>query len=149
MSYTEPCWAWPVDFVGTDYFDDDDTLEQAILTAAVRRCLLDLEFAFPERRLLNLTNELRHAVETVQADLVAEARAQGISWARIGDALRVGRTAAQKRYGRGLSQERKEQLEREARAAMEWAHDVDEDQADEEPAAQRFLTQITERRRKQ
>lgn len=99
-----------------------------------------------------MTNELRHAVEVVQADVVAEARCQGISWTRIGTALGVGRTAAQKRYGRGVSREREDQLEREARAAMEWARDVVEDGRDEESddpsvaAANEFLVLITDRR---
>ncbi len=42
-------------------------------------------------------DQLRHAVEDVQADLVAELRSEGVSWTRIGAALGVGRTAAEKR----------------------------------------------------
>lgn len=154
MSYQAPCWDWPVDEVGKDHFDNEEALGQAIFDVAVRRCLGDLRFSFPDRRLLSLTNELRRAVEAIQADLVAEERARGISWTRIGTALGVGRTAAQKRYGRGLSEERQDQLEQEARAAMEWARDAVEDTADQEadhPSfevddVRTFLEDITERR---
>ena len=153
MSYRAPCWDWPVDEVGEDYFDDEEALEQAIFDVAVRRCLGDLENYFPDRRLLSLTNELRRTVEAVQADLVAEERAGDRSWTRIGTALGVGRTAAQKRYGRGLSEERQDQLEQEAQAAMEWARDVVEDTADREAdlggmAVRTFLERITARREK-
>jgi hypothetical protein len=157
MSYAEPCWTWPVANAGDSYFDYEDDLEQAIFTVVVRQCLEDLQLYLPEERLLRLIHQLRHAVDTVQADLVAEARVRGVSWTRIGDALEVGRTAAQKRYGRGLPRERKDQLERETRAVMEWARDVSEGERDEEwwdeeiansevQNAREFLTAITERR---
>lgn len=152
MSYADPCWAWPVDEVGAEYFGREDALDQAIVVAAVRGCLMHLQASFPDKRLLSLADELRRAVEAVQADLVAEVRVQGISWTRIGTALGVGRTAAQKRYGQGVSHERQDQLEEEAQAAMEWARDVIDDAADEEPydpeiaAADTFLTAISERR---
>lgn len=70
----------------------------------------------------------------------------------IGTALGVGRTAAQKRYGQGPSQERQDQLEEEAQTAMEWARDMIEDAADREShdlavtAANDFLRTISERR---
>ena len=142
---------------GESYFDDEDDLEQAILTIAVRRCLEDLQVDLPEERLLRLAHKLRHAVDTVQADLVAEARVRGIPWTRIGDALEVGRTAAQKRYGRGLPLERRDQLERETRAVLEWARDISEGERYEEwwgeetadyhvQDAREFLTAITARR---
>jgi hypothetical protein len=150
ISYQDSCWAWPADEVGGDYFDNDEALERAIVVVAVRSCLRSLDPLFPERPLISLVGELRRAVEIVQADLVAEARVQGISWTRIGTALGVGRTAAQKRYGQGLSQERQDQLEEEARAAMEWAGDViDTEDGDHDPevaAADSFLLAINERR---
>lgn len=93
---------------------------------------------------------MRHAVEDVQADLVAELRSEGVSWTRIGEALGVGRTAAQKRYRHGLPQLRKDQLELEAQAAMQWASDLVSDSSDEDldaEAAEDFLNRITERRR--
>jgi hypothetical protein len=50
----------------------------------------------------------------VTADLVAEARARGASWAEIGKALEVGATAAQKRFGKGISPRRLEDRKFEA-----------------------------------
>jgi hypothetical protein len=154
LSYNEPCWVWPVDEIGGDYFDDEQALDQAIFTVAVRQCLLDLQTFLPERLLLGLVNQLRHTVELVQADIVAEARSKRISWTRMGVQLGVGRTAAQKRYGHGLSHERRRQLELETKAAMKWAREVVaeaiEEEDDDEPAeaAQNFLDQITKRRRR-
>jgi hypothetical protein len=43
----------------------------------------------------------REAVEARAARLVAEARAQGASWAQVGAALRISKQAAHERYGGG------------------------------------------------
>lgn len=152
LSYREPWWVWAVDEIGSDYFEDEDALEQAIFAVAVRLALQVLQRSFPERRLLRLCNELRHAVEDVQADLVAEVRSEGVSWTRVGTALGVGRTAAQKRYGHGLPQLRRDQLELEAQAVMDLLSDLVTESLDEESddvvaEAQEFLDRIMERRR--
>lgn len=152
LSYNEPLWAWSAKLAG-DYFGDEESLEQAIFDTKVREALEDLETSFPERRLLRLVNQLRHAVDRVQADLVAEARSEGISWTRIGIQLEVGRTAAHKRYGQGLPPERWDQLEHETVAAIEWTRDEAEQEKDsDEPddkalsVIEEFLTRIAKRR---
>ncbi|MGH7642032.1 MAG: hypothetical protein ACRENX_03300 [Candidatus Dormibacteria bacterium] len=152
LSYKEPLWTWPAKLAGDEYFTDEESLEQAIFDTKVREALEDLETAF-SRRLLGLVNQLRLAVDRVQADLVAEARSDGISWTRIGIQLDVGRTAAHKRYGQGLTPERRDQLERETIAAIEWARDEAEREKDSgEPddkalsTIEEFLTRIAERR---
>ncbi|WP_327428373.1 hypothetical protein [Streptomyces sp. NBC_01236] len=50
----------------------------------------------------------------VLKELVAEARAGGASWSEIGAALDVGATAAQKRFGKGLTGDEVTQLQKEA-----------------------------------
>jgi len=147
ISYQDRYWTWPVQEIGDDYFDDEEALDKAVFAVAVRASLRSLRDAFPERLLLRLVNELRQAVEDVQADIVAEARTQGVSWTRIGRSLDVGRTAAQKRYGRGLPPEREDQLELETQAAIEWVtDDLGDETPDEVEAEREFLALITERR---
>ena len=53
-------------------------------------------------------------MDDVIADLVSEARARGSSWVEIGEALEVGDTAVQKRYGKGITSELRLQLTEEA-----------------------------------
>jgi predicted transcriptional regulator len=146
VSYEDPCWFWPA-WEAVDRFQDHEAYCDALFTLAVRECLKNLGAAFPERRLLRLANELHRAVEEVQADLVAELRSQGISWTRIGTALEVGRTAAQKRYRRGLRQARQDQLEQEAKAAMAWAAGaIAKGNNDDSAVPREFLDRIHKRR---
>lgn len=65
---------------------------------------------------IKAAHRLCEAADQLLADLVAAARTQGVTWTAIGQALGgVRRTAAQKRYGSGLSEERLRALANEAR----------------------------------
>jgi hypothetical protein len=81
---------------------------------------------------LSAAHFLSQQVQDVIGDLVSEARARGSSWAEIGEALEVGDTAVQKRYGKRLSMERYLQLEYEAHVvylmAKTAAGDAEEEQ---------------------
>jgi hypothetical protein len=53
------------------------------------------------------------AVSVLLRDVVVQARCEGFRWAEIADALGVGLTAAQKRFGTGLTLDRVAQLDTE------------------------------------
>jgi hypothetical protein len=57
--------------------------------------------------------KIEAAADDLLRDLAVEARCERHGWADIGDALGVGGTAAQKRFGRGLSAVRIRQLDQE------------------------------------
>lgn len=59
---------------------------------------------------------MKRASSDVMRDAIVQAKCDGATWLRIGEALSVGATAAQKRFGRGISRERLEQLD----AELEW-----------------------------
>lgn len=64
----------------------------------------------PVLRYIRAARDLEAIMSVVQKDLLAEARARGLTWAAIGRAMGVGRTGAQNAGGDGLSDERLEQL---------------------------------------
>ncbi|MFG2344873.1 hypothetical protein [Streptomyces phaeochromogenes] len=70
---------------------------------------------------VQLLVELRQASDQVLREVVEQARRGPIrySWTGIGDALGVGRTAAQKRFGRGLDQARYDELKEELYQAIQ------------------------------
>ncbi|MER6665370.1 hypothetical protein ABT256_12545 [Amycolatopsis japonica] len=51
------------------------------------------------------------AIDKILHEVVAEAVSRGATWKQVGDALEVGRTAAHKRFGKGLTEPYKEELE--------------------------------------
>lgn len=60
------------------------------------------------------TQEIAEAIDMILADLVAEARARGLTWKEIGQFLRVGGRAVQNKFGAGLTSERRAELREEA-----------------------------------
>jgi hypothetical protein len=60
-------------------------------------------------------NDIEAAIGDIRADLVAEARTRGVTWDKIGQALKIGDTGAQRRFGHGLAAERLAILREEAR----------------------------------
>jgi hypothetical protein len=66
---------------------------------------------------LRSADKLEAAIGDIRADLVAEARARGLTWDEIGKPLKIGGTAAQKRFGQGLTPERLALLREEAKLA--------------------------------
>ncbi|WP_431930286.1 hypothetical protein [Micromonospora sp. RP3T] len=68
----------------------------------------------PVLRYIYAVDVLEATLARVREDLVAEARARGVAWAKIGCALGVGDTAAQKRFRDGLRDGRLEELTVEA-----------------------------------
>lgn len=69
---------------------------------------------------VRLLTDLRAATDRVLHEVIAQARSENYkhSWTQIGDALGVGRTAAQKRFGSGLSEEHLDYLEYELEYAI-------------------------------
>ncbi len=49
-------------------------------------------------RRLEAANRLRHATESLVTELVASARAEGATWAEVGEALGVSTQAAHQKY---------------------------------------------------
>ncbi|MFI5726753.1 hypothetical protein [Streptomyces cyaneofuscatus] len=74
---------------------------------------------------VRLLTALRAATDRVLHEVIAQARSENYkhSWTQIGDALGVGRTAAQKRFGSGLSEEHLDYLEYELEYAIGALHD--------------------------
>ena len=68
----------------------------------------------PTLRFIRAARDLEAIMGTVRDDLVAEARARGVTWEMIGRILGTKRKAPFERYGKGLSDERLEQLKNEA-----------------------------------
>jgi hypothetical protein len=64
---------------------------------------------------IRAANDIEAAVEDIRADLVAEARVRGVTWDKIGQALKIGGTGAQRRFGQGLTDERLAILREEER----------------------------------
>ncbi|MEU6318220.1 hypothetical protein [Streptomyces sp. NPDC047009] len=86
--------------------DDEDLAD-----AAVRFAISYLSGSVQNMTVLRATALIEEAVKRVTADVVAEARTQRYSWGRIAAAFGVGRTAAQKRFGRWPTLERTRTLE--------------------------------------
>ncbi|MEU4924552.1 hypothetical protein AB0G29_35025 [Streptomyces parvus] len=81
------------------------------------------QFSLPET--VRLLIDLQAATERVLREVIAQARSENYkhSWTQIGDALGVGRTAAQKRFGSGLTEEHLEYLEYELEYAIGALHE--------------------------
>ncbi len=65
--------------------------------AAMRSAVDDLTHGEADRR-LEAAQRLRHAAEALVAELVADARKKGATWADIGDTLGVSTQAAHQKY---------------------------------------------------
>ena len=63
---------------------------------------------------IRAAHELEAIMHAVQKDLVAEARVRGLTWEVIGHSLGIRRAAAHRRFHRGLSKRRLDQLRNEA-----------------------------------
>ncbi|MFG1801312.1 hypothetical protein ACGFI4_14225 [Micromonospora carbonacea] len=75
---------------------------------------LDPSDVDPVLRYIRAARDLEEVMRAVRQDLVAEARARGLTWEMIGRSEGTGRRAAQKAYRAGLSDGRLEQLRIEA-----------------------------------
>jgi hypothetical protein len=64
---------------------------------------------------LRAAHDIEEAIGDILADLAAEARTRGVTWDKIGQALKIGANGAQKRFGQGLAAERLTILREEAR----------------------------------
>ncbi|MFT7838410.1 hypothetical protein Q5530_19910 [Saccharothrix sp. BKS2] len=94
----------------------------------------------PALAALSAINEIAAQVDQVRREVIAEARTEGVPWSDIGEALGVGTTAAQKRYGTGLPPERLEELAAE-RDVAELVVDLvagDDAEADQESLSDAF-----------
>jgi hypothetical protein len=108
--------AWPF-AIDISVFETRRAIGQLVRTASSIAKLADpekLRTANPALLYLAAAHSLSRQMGSVMADLVSEARARGSSWVEIGEALDVGDTAAQKRYGKGIASERYLQLAEEA-----------------------------------
>jgi hypothetical protein len=63
-------------------------------------------------------NSILKAADFALDEVVTEAIARGATWAQIGEVLGVRRTAAHKRFSRGISERRRYEIEREGIACM-------------------------------
>ncbi|MFD5097885.1 hypothetical protein [Streptomyces albidochromogenes] len=97
VSYDDP--AWP--FEPWDLMDDEDLAD-----AAARFAIWYLKGSTESMTILKAAALVEDAAKRVAADVVAEARTQKYSWGRIAAAFGVGRTAAQKRFGKGPKPDR-------------------------------------------
>ncbi|MFD5735130.1 hypothetical protein ACFWIY_20210 [Streptomyces sioyaensis] len=91
---------------------------------------------------------LQRAVDRVLREVIAQARTGPhlYSWAEIGEALGVGRTAAQKRFGEGLTRRHIEALRDELYEAIKSIRaELDRAWADDVPELQRKLDVLTRR----
>ncbi len=66
---------------------------------------------------LMAADAIEAAIQDIRADLVADARARGLTWDQIAQPLNVKATAAHKRFGQGLTPERLAALREEAALA--------------------------------
>ncbi|MFF1271010.1 hypothetical protein ACFVZE_34830 [Streptomyces anulatus] len=91
---------------------------------------------------VRLLTDLREATDRVLHEVIAQARSENYkhSWKQIGDALGVGRTAAQKRFGSGLSEEHLDYLEYELKYAIGRLHEEIKDFKEEAAANGYTLT---------
>jgi hypothetical protein len=102
VSYEDRAWIdepWEV-------ADDSDIAE-----AGVRLVVRMLMSVLGSHSALEAASLVEKAAGDVLADVVAEARTQTYSWGRLGEALGVTRTAAQKRFGKGTTDQRAAALE--------------------------------------
>lgn len=96
--------AWPELRFGDGVWVDADARPGA---SQLRRALMDLladSYPGEDHRLLvaiRCTCELQERVDETLKLLVAESRANGVTWQTIGASVGTGRTAAQKRFGGG------------------------------------------------
>jgi hypothetical protein len=62
------------------------------------------------------TNAMLKATEEILGEVVAEAIARGATWRQVGEQLHIGKTGAQKRFGKGVTPQRREILPMEKHA---------------------------------
>jgi hypothetical protein len=85
--------------------------DEDLADAAVRFAIRILSGSVEGMSVCQAAALVENAAKRVAADVVAEARTQRYSWGRIAAQFGVGRTAVQKRFGRGPSPERARTLE--------------------------------------
>ncbi|MFF0729270.1 hypothetical protein [Streptomyces sp. NPDC004134] len=123
VSYDDP--AWP--------FDPWDVMDDADLgDAAVRLAIANLRWSVEGMTALRATALVEQAIGRITADVVAEARTRRYSWGRIGEAFSVGRTAAQKRFGRSPSSDRITRIEDQYQRLKDYLHSAEHGVHDDE-----------------
>lgn len=122
-------WKNPFDWKGTPCTSDAWPFSSDATVFEARRAIGQLVRTFgsgmnppgmeasdtdPALRYIRAAKDLEAIMSVVQKDLLAEARARGLTWEAIGRAMGVGKTGAQNAGKDGLSEERLEQLKIEA-----------------------------------
>jgi hypothetical protein len=117
------------DWMGTPCTSDAWPFSRDVATFEARRAIGQLVRTFgdgvnppglepsdvdPVLRYIRAARDLEAIMDLIRKDLVAEARARGLTWEMIGRSEGTGRQAAQKAHKAGLSNGRLEQLRVEA-----------------------------------
>ena len=117
------------DWDGTPCTSDAWPFSRDVVTFEVRRAIVQLVRTFgssmdpsgvekadldPTLRYIQAADELQAKIDVVRKDLVAEARARGVEWKVIGQALGIRKSGAHRRFRAGLSQARVQELKNEA-----------------------------------
>jgi len=80
---------------------------------------------------VSAANDVQKAANVALQETVAEAKARGATWRHVGDALGIQRTAAQKRFGAGIGDRRRDELKLETAMIMMigayWTGQIPED----------------------
>ncbi|MEU8573868.1 hypothetical protein [Streptomyces asoensis] len=118
VSYDDP--AWPLDpWIVSNHEDLAD--------AAVRLAVWYLHVHVEGVSMLRAAALCEDAMGRVVADVVAEARTRRFSWGRIAEHFGVGRTAAQKRFGKHPRADRAQELEQQYRMLSEYLYAAERD----------------------
>lgn len=126
VSYDDP--AWPLEpWIVTD---DEDLAD-----AAVRLSIWYLRGTVEGMTTLRAAALVDGAVRRIVADVVAESRTRRFSWGRIAQCFEVGRTAAQKRFGKHPDAARAGTLEEQYRRMSDYLYSADRDTSDAYPDA--------------
>lgn len=114
--WADSVWAWGAAYVARKYEEAPPLVSE--VRSIVEENRSD-QFSLLET--IQVLEDLRVATDRVLREVVAQARSESYhhSWSRIGDALGVGRTAAQKRFGKGLSTEHLDYLKYELESTIE------------------------------
>lgn len=115
VSCDDPAWTltpWPA-------CNDEDLAE------AATRVAIDLLRMTEGITTLQAAALVEDAVRRVVADVVAESRTRRLSWGRIAQQLGVGRTAAQKRFGKWPDASRADALENQYELMGWYLHEAD------------------------
>ncbi|MFF4653148.1 hypothetical protein [Streptomyces sp. NPDC001380] len=124
VSYDDPAWPlepWVV-------MNDEDLAD-----AAVRFAIRYLRDGVEGMTALRATALVEDAVRRVVGDVVAEARTRRYSWGRIAHEFEVGRTAAQKRFGKHPDTSRSMTLEEQYQWMGEYLYAAEHDSRDAYP----------------